>query len=406
MFLLQGCGGEPPEEEIVKPVKTMVLGKVDAEGGRAYPGTVQAVDRSKLSFRVNGPLVQLPIDEGQQITKGQLLGQIDPTDYQNAVNSLEATVAQLKNEYEAMLIARPEDIRRAQADLDASRARELEARATFRRYRKLYENDNVSKAEFDQRRAARDVSIAEVESSEQQLQIALVGERVEDIRAMEDRIRSVEAQLKQARDNLSYTNLIAPYDGIVAEKYVENFEFVRAQQLIVSLQDISTVEIVAQIPEQMVAGADTANMPEFVVRFEALPGKTFKTTPFEIATEADPMTRTYAVTFQTPQPKDGRVFSGMTAEVMLKVRSKEELVFTLPAPAVFADHDDKMKVWVVDPESMRVIKTTVEVGDVTADSAIVTSGLNLGEMIVTAGAGYLVDGMKVREAKDELRKRM
>ncbi|MCZ6750232.1 MAG: efflux RND transporter periplasmic adaptor subunit [Acidobacteria bacterium] len=405
LLLLGGCAVPIQEEAVVRPVKVLVLSGSSEGGSRVFPGIVQAAQRARLSFRVSGPLVQVPVFRGEQVRQGQLLAQIDPRDFQTAVENLEARVANLQAQYSALQVARPEDIRSAEANLAATRARLLEANATLRRYQRLYENDNVSKAEYDQRLAARQVAEAEVRRAEEGLTIARTGARAEDIQAMEAQIRAMKAQLKQAGDQLKDTSLQAPYAGIVAEIYVENFEFVQAQQSTLSLQDVSTVEVVAQIPEAIVARGRRDLMPEFAVRFESLPGQEFEAEATEVAAEADPVTRTYAVTFQTPQPETGTILAGMTAEVLLKERSNDEFVFNVPVSAVFTDEMGQQSVWILDEQSMTVGKAQVEVGALAGGSVTLLSGVSPGQTIVTAGASFLAEGQKVREITDELRER-
>ena len=405
VLLFSNCAEPIVEEEVVKPVKILVLSGTAEGGRRVFPGIVQASQRARLSFRVSGPLVQLPITQGREVGTGQLLAQIDPRDFQTAVANLEARLANLQAQYRALQVARPEDIRSAEANLAATRARLLEANATLRRYERLYENDNVSKAEYDQRLAAREVAEAEVRRAEEGLNIAQTGARAEDIQAMEAQIRAMQAQLDQAGDQLKDTSLQAPYDGIVAERYVENFEYVQAQQSILSLQDISIVEVVAQIPEGLVARAKQEVLPEFTVHFESLPGQEFDAEPTEVAAEADPVTRTYAVTFQTPQPEAGMILAGMTAEVLLKGRSEGKSVFNVPVSAVFTDEMGQQSVWIVEEQSMTVGKAQVEVGALVGESVALLSGVSPGQSIVTAGASFLAEGQKVREITDELRER-
>ena len=222
---------------------------------------------------------------------------------------------------------------------------------------------------------------------------------------MNAQIRSMEAQLAQAQDQLTDTNLRASYDGIVAETYVENFEFVQAQQQIFSLQDVSVVEIVAQIPENVVARGRRDRFPEFLARFESLPGREFGAQVTEIATEADPVTRTYAVTFQTPQPAEGNIFGGMTAEVLLRQAAGGDLVFNVPVSAVFTDENGDQCLWTLDEQFMTVRKAAVQVGQLVGESATILGGVGGGQKIVTAGASYLSEGQKVREITDELRER-
>jgi len=404
-LLAMGCAEPPAEVRAIKPVKTIVVGESGRSGGRVFPGVVRASQRARLSFRVSGPLAGLPISGGKEVSKGDLLAQIDPRDFELQVEGLGAQLAALQAERAAMESARPEDIRRLEADLAAARARLLEADATFRRYQRLYENNNVSRAEFDQRRAMRDVSEADVAASTEALQIGRVGARAEDIAAMDARLRSAQAALREARDSLEDTSLRAPYDGIVAERYVENFEYVQARQEILSLQDVSTVEVVVQIPENVVALARQSEGGEFSIQFESIGDQEFPARATEIATQADPVTRTYSVVYQTPAPESADILAGMTAEVLLTHDTAVSNVFSLPVSAVFTDENGEQCVWVLDSASMTVAKKKVEVGELVGADASILAGLSRGETVVTAGAGFLSDGLQVREITDELRER-
>jgi RND family efflux transporter MFP subunit len=407
-FLATGCGEEAVEAEApVRPVKTVTLGESEGTSTRTFPGTLRASERAQLSFRVSGPLVKLPIKEGSQVRKGDLLAQIDSRDFETAVQNLEAQLATLRAERRSMDQARPEDIRRAEADVAAARARLLEATANFRRYQRLYENDNVSKAEFDQRRAARDVAEADVATSEETLQIARSGARVEDIEAMEARIRALTAQLRMAQDDLEDTTLRAPYTGTVAERYVENFEFVRAQTPILSLQNTEIMELVAQIPETVVAGGRRENQsewPDFYATFPSLPDQRVKAQITEIATEADAVTRTYSVIFQLPQPSRGTILAGMTGEIHLAEQAAGGAGFNVPSAAVFTDSGGEVSVWKVD-SSGTISKVRVSITNMTGGSATIAEGVQAGDTIVTAGASFLSEGQRVRPITTELRER-
>jgi len=405
IFLLAGCIEPVEEEEAVRPVKTMVLDAASRYGSRVFPGTVQAAKRAMLSFRVSGPLVALPIFEGQTVRRGQLLARIDPRDYERAVNSIKARLADLSAQYKAMKSARPEDIRRLEAALSAAQSRLLEASASFRRYQRLYENNNISKAEYDQARAARDVAESEVRSAEESLVIAKTGARPEDLEAMEARIRAMETDLRRAQDQLDDTELRAPYDGRIAERFVDNFEFVTAFTDVLSLQDIRVVEIVAQIPERVVSAAKQIKDATFTASFSSAPGVKLPAEPTELATEADPVTRTYAVTFQTKQPEEFQVFAGMTAEIEISNVPGTASGFLVPVTAVFSDDAGNKNVWVLDEGSDKVRKVAVGLGDPSGDGIWVESGLESGNRIVTAGTHFLSEDQSVRPITDELRDR-
>jgi RND family efflux transporter MFP subunit len=414
ILVLAGCSELPVQEEVERPVKTIVLGEGTSGLGRAFPGTTRAVNRAELSFRVSGPLVQLPISEGQLMRKGELLAQIDPRDFRTAVQNLEANLASLQAERRAMNQARPEDIRRLEASLSASKAGLLEAEATFRRYQRLYENENISKAEYDQRRAARDVAVADVDRAEQELKIGRQGARAEDIEAMDARIRGVEAQLQQAKDRLNDTSLRAPYPGRVAQRFVDNFEYVQAQQPVLSLQNTEVMELVAQIPETVIAlarrtaGEDLAMATDidFYAQFASLPELKIPAKLTEVSAQADPVTRTFAVTFQIPQIEgQGLILTGMTGEIYSRFEGEEAIGFSVPVSAVFADESGNQCVWKLNTETMRTERAKVEIEQLAGGSALILGGVAEGDTIITAGASYLEEGQMVRPVVDELRER-
>jgi len=404
-WLTVGCREPVAEAEVVRPVKTMVVGGSGMSSSRLFPGTVRAAIRSLLSFRVSGPLVELPAFEGQRVRKGQLLAKIDPRDYQNAVNNTKARLADLNAQYEAMKSARPEDIRRMEAMLAAAQSRLLEATASFRRYQRLYENNNVSKAEYDQARAGREIAESEVKSAEESLAIAKTGARPEDLEAMEARIQAMESELRKAQDQLSDTELKAPYDGVVAERYVDNFEYVTAFKDILSLQDIRIIEIVAQLPERVASTVQQLKTAAFTARFPSAPGVSLPARPTEFSTEADPVTRTYAVTFQAEQPENFLVFAGMTAEIEIGGTASATPGFLVPVSAIFGDEAGNENVWVLEKDSNKIRKVRVKLGEPSDDGIWVVSGLQAGDQIITAGTHFISEEQRVRPVSDELRER-
>ena len=136
---LLGCAEEPPTEmePVARPVKLLDV-SAGAVAERNFPGTVQATNQVDLSFRVGGPLVELPATEGAFVRRGQLLARIDPRDFEIRV-------------------------RAAKADFDR-------VEADFSRFTSLYEREAVSLAQLDQSRAARDVASAGLEDAQAALE--------------------------------------------------------------------------------------------------------------------------------------------------------------------------------------------------------------------------------------------
>jgi len=336
VMALAACGGEEETTEevpVVRPVKTITLGG-DQGTGRSFPGKVQGSQRVNLSFRVQGPLVEFPVNEGDEVKKGQLLARLDPRDYKIAY--------------------------------DEAYALYIEAVADYNRYRDLYERDAVPVADLDVRRAKRDTA---------------------------------KARLDYAKANLDYTTLKAPFSGYVGAKYVQNFQEVKPFENILSLQDLTVVEIVIDLPENVLSSVKKGDIVKLYATFRAAPGEEFPLTIKEVSAQADPRTQTYRATLSMDQPDTIRVLPGMTAQVHSRGKINENRngeYFIIPAIAVVPGDGDGQYVWVVDQNNSTVHKRKVSVGSVTGERDIeILGGLKSGEMVVVSGITQLREGMQV-----------
>ena len=220
------------------------------------------------------------------------------------------------------------------------------------------------------------------------------------------KVEGLEAQLEIAQNAYDDTSLKAPFDGIVAATFVENFENVTAKESILLLQDIEHVEIVINIPEGMVAAAREKSRPKALAVFETLPDQEFEVTLKEFSTEADPATQTYKATLTMPRPERALgilVLPGMTCRVILEEPIADEegaSQFAIPAVAVF-EQQGKRYAWVIDASDTAQSRE-VQVEDLTGENIRVIGGLQLGETIAISGVHFLREGMKVRKLGTEI----
>ncbi len=333
-------------EERVRPVKTELVKSISGSFDLQFSGTTRAIRQVDIGFNVNGTLNELPVKSGVTLEKGDLIGELDPRDYQN--------------------------------DLNAAIANYTNAQARLERVQKLYDAAVDPKSKLDE-------AIALFKVAEANLEIA-----------------------QKARDD---TVLKAPFKGIVAIRYVDNYQVVAQGQPVISLQDLETLEVEADIPEWLVAQGKAAETIEAYATYEALPGVKIPLRIKEFAAQASKSTRTYVVRFfmaKNPTDKEVTILPGMTANVVISVKpsGKNEKQFLLPVWAVNSNEGDNQEsVFVVDDKSEPwvVNRRVITAGKLTDDSILVTGNLKDGERVVIAGASRLQDGMKVSDVPEFLK---
>jgi RND family efflux transporter MFP subunit len=388
-----------PEEPPVRPAKTAIVETRGAALQRAFSGVVQSPDRVDLSFRVSGPLVELPVKAGDKVEAGDVVARIDPRDFRSALARVESSLDQARAQLAKMKAgARIEDIRILEKNIAAAQVEYDAAAREMERNRPLYESGDISESEFDGVRSAADVAKERLDAAKQELELAKAGARAEDIEAQEAAIRGLEAQQKVAADALADTTLKAPFDGVIARRYVDNYKDVRAKSPIVGLQSEGRVQVVTDVPETVAATVKREYLEKLTVAFEIPGSPEFEAELEEFTTEADPRTQTYAATVGLPAPEAYNILPGMSASVRIYLKpayEEDRLGLPVPADALFVNENGEAFVWVVD-DALTVRKVSVTTGDMTGTAIYVKTGLEGGERIVTAGVHFLEDGMKIR----------
>ncbi len=248
------------------------------------------------------------------------------------------------------------------------------AKQQFERIKTMLKRNLVSQAQYDQQQASLSVT---------------------------------RAALRQARLNRQYTELHAPYDGVISHRLIENFQSLQAKQPVLILQSNNDLDIKFQLSESIISHRSRPEVRSYQadVIFDTYPDQVFKAVYRERTTEADPATGAYTVTLTMPKPDSLQIYPGMAASVSFdlnKVFFMEKSGFVLPVEAVISDETQplesaKRQIWKVNPETMRVFRADVEVGSITAKGLQILSGLETGDIIVIAGANYMREGMKVRQ---------
>lgn len=394
-----GCPQPAAESEAIRPVRAIKVGDLKAIQGREFPGRAKARDEVELSFQVSGPLISLPVDVGSPVKKGDVLAAIDPRDFQAALDSNQGNLERARANLLAMERgARPEEIEQLKALVAEAEAAYRQAAAEHERNAKLVKSGAVTKSEFDMTLARTERTAAEVTKAKEELNIGLKGARQEDLDAKRAEIKALEAAVANAKNQLDYAVLTAPFDGKVAARYVDNFQTVQAKQPIVRLLDVSKIEVTIQVPESVIALIP--RVKKVLCRFDALPGQDFVGQITKIGSEASQTTRTYPVTVAVDQPEEAQILPGMAATVSRHPEDAEETAaedLVVPPAAVFTKESGQQTyVWVVDEGSRKVKEQAITTGQLTPVGITVTQGLQKGQWVVTAGVHSLREDQEVK----------
>ena len=329
-----GCREEVVEKEVIRPVKVFKAGNpLSTLRGRSFPGRAAANEEVDLGFEVGGLLLERPVAKGDEVKKGQLLARLDPRDFKN--------------------------------ELAAARAERERAEA----YR-----DRIAEA-----LKARAVARQDLTDAEARLQEAIAREEIKR-KALED------------------SNIYAPYDGVIAFTFFDEFKRVRAKEKVLRLLDISKIKFTVDLPEGLISFIPYVK--EVWVEYDVFPNRKITASIKEVGTEASQTTRTYPVTLIMDQPEDIQILPGMAGKA--SGRSDDPPVanmqgIEIPLAAIFTPETEMQDyVWVVNQSTQTVNRRKVKTGALTVGGTIITEGLKLNELVVTAGVHSLKEGQKIQ----------
>ncbi len=212
----------------------------------------------------------------------------------------------------------------------------------------------------------------------------------------ETAFRAARAEARLRAKDLEDTRIVAPHDGEITAAYVERFQVVAAQQPVLRLLDSSRIEMVVDVPENLIALVPY--VVEAEVRFDAYPDRWISARVIEVGNEASTTTRTYPVTVALEPPSDIQIEPGMTGRSRAKVRLPEGQVSTplyIPNSAVLEGDAGAAFVWVLAPDTGATSRRTVTLGERAPQGIEITKGVVPGEWVAVAGVRTLEEGQIV-----------
>lgn len=338
IFLLPGCGDNHGNKTVpVRTVRYVVVGSAQTLPALERTGEIHAHDETILSFRTGGRIVTRSVDIGDRVNAGQLLATLENTTSQNQLDG-------------------------AQADYEGAKASAQVAALNVSRMQKLMPTGAIARTQLDNARADWLVARA--------------------------RLKNSESALRNARENLGWTRLIAPQSGMITEVSASAGQVVSGGQLVLTLATGEARDVVFDIakpdaiPPQEQAGLRVSLLSDPSVQASAALR--------DISPQADPQTRTWRVraTLQNPP-----LAMALGASVTVTLPATGPHGYALPASAL-SRVGDKPAVYVINPQSQAQLRVVVP-AYYTATSVIIDGGLEPGDRVITAGVSKLRSGEPV-----------
>lgn len=338
IFLLPGCGDNHGNKTVpVRTVRYVVVGSAQTLPALERTGEIHAHDETILSFRTGGRIVTRSVDIGDRVNAGQLLATLENTTSQNQLDG-------------------------AQADYEGAKASAQVAALNVSRMQKLMPTGAIARTQLDNARADWLVARA--------------------------RLKNSESALRNARENLGWTRLMAPQSGMITEVSASAGQVVSGGQLVLTLATGEARDVVFDIakpdaiPPQEQAGLRVSLLSDPSVQASAALR--------DISPQADPQTRTWRVrtTLQNPP-----LAMALGASVTVTLPATGPHGYALPASAL-SRVGDKPAVYVINPQSQAQLRVVVP-AYYTATSVIISGGLEPGDRVITAGVSKLRSGEPV-----------
>ena len=338
IFLLPGCGDNHGNKTVpVRTVRYVVVGSAQTLPALERTGEIHAHDETILSFRTGGRIVTRSVDIGDRVNAGQLLATLENTTSQNQLDG-------------------------AQADYEGAKASAQVAALNVSRMQKLMPTGAIARTQLDNARADWLVARA--------------------------RLKNSESALRNARENLGWTRLMAPQSGVITEVSASAGQVVNGGQSVLTLATGEARDVVFDIakpdaiPPQEQAGLRVSLLSDPSVQASAALR--------DISPQADPQTRTWRVraTLQNPP-----LAMALGASVTVTLPATGPHGYALPASAL-SRVGDKPAVYVINPQSQAQLRVVVP-AYYTATSVIISGGLEPGDRVITAGVSKLRSGEPV-----------
>ena len=310
--------------------------KNNRQKGLFYSGTIDTT-QANLSFQVAGRVAQVNVQEGQTVSKNQVIAELDRSEFESRHVQANANLEraqksknQLQTTLEISTKTLPTEVARAKANVKGAQDTLKDAEKNYQRFEELFGKGVVTEKERDTMKLQHDIAQSRLAESESVLNLAegnliKIDAIKQDIEVSTAQINAMQASLKQASIQLDYTQLKSPMDGVVTSRNIEPGETVTPGREVITISDLSRVDLKIFVDETEIGKVKPGQKVD--VKIDTFPGKTYKGnvsfispegefTPKIIQTKKERVKLVYLVKVSIANP-DFELKAGMPADAWL-----------------------------------------------------------------------------------------
>ncbi|MGG0792851.1 efflux RND transporter periplasmic adaptor subunit [Brevibacillus laterosporus] len=385
MIVMTACSKD--KEATVQPqeAKIVVAEAIKAKTFKEISelsGTLAPKEETTLSFEVAGEVKSLPFKEGDQVKKGDILAQLDSTDYslqlalaEAHVYGANANLAKVKNG------SRDQEVQQAKVAVDAKKIFLEKAQKDYIRMEQLYKSGAIPQTELENVKNALELAKKDFASAQQSYSLVVAGARAEDISSTQASYQGAVVGRNQAAATLAKTQIKAPITGTVLSKLVDVGQLASPGVPVYRIGNITQLKTVLPVPDRDISAWNVGDTVEFTLYEQKRTGKVSKIYP-----ATNEQTGTISVEVVIDNAKHDW-FPGQVVSAKRALSQKEGIF--VQVEAVFSRGSGPF-VYVIKDGKAR--KTPVVIGQYVDNFLEITSGLQAGDMLITKGADRLLDG--------------
>lgn len=339
--VLCSCGSKKTDNEnTVVKVKTSLVQEASGETGLSYPGTIEEMSGSDISFATAGTIKSLSIHDGQAVSAGQTLGVLDPTTTDNAIVMAASATQQARETLN-------------------------QAEDAYTRMKSLHDKGSLP-----------DIQWVEIQT------------KVSNARLM---LKQAQASEQIARKGKTDTRLVAPFSGYISHKNAEVGQNVMPGVSVARVVKIDQVKVVLSIPEDEINNIKVGQQVRFSVA--SLGNESFSGTIQEKGVSADAISRCYKVKAVVSNGSHC-LLPGMVCDASIIENTGTQQI-SLPANIIQIDIDNKPFVWTVS--NGKAHKKFITLGDNIGNRVLIIDGLTVNDKVIISGQQKVYEGGAVKE---------